>query len=232
MPISGSMSVASRTSAAPWRISARQPAASGFSGEPGTANTSRPCARACRAVISEPLPAAASTTTTPRARPEMMRLRCGKCAARGGVPGGNSETSAPRAAMRSDSAAVLRGIADVQSGAAYGDGTAAGRQRGLVRGRVDAARQTAGDDQPACAPGRRAIRAASARPAAVGWRLPTTAICAAAQQLDVAQREQQRRCVVQRSELAGISRLAAAKQLRAGRGEPAIDGRVLHVSAA
>jgi len=47
-------------------------------------------------VISEPDFAAASTTTTPRAMPEMMRLRRGKWRASGSVPSGNSATIAPR----------------------------------------------------------------------------------------------------------------------------------------
>jgi len=65
---------------------------------PGTANTSRPCSAASLAVINEPLPSAASTTTTPSERPLRMRLRRGKCAARGGDPRGNSVSSAPASA--------------------------------------------------------------------------------------------------------------------------------------
>ena len=42
------------------------------------ANTSF-CSSACRAVINEPDCSAASTTKTPCDRPEMMRLRRGKC---------------------------------------------------------------------------------------------------------------------------------------------------------
>ena len=45
---------------------------------PGTAKTSRFCSIAWLAVESEPLRGVASTTTTPRQRPEMIRLRCGK----------------------------------------------------------------------------------------------------------------------------------------------------------
>ena len=61
------------------------PAERGSSGEPGTANTSRPCSAAIRAVISEPERWAASTMTTPTAAPEISRLRRGKSAARGRV---------------------------------------------------------------------------------------------------------------------------------------------------
>jgi hypothetical protein len=42
---------------------------------PGTAKTSRPCSSASRAVMSEPESSEASTTTTPRLSPLMMRLR-------------------------------------------------------------------------------------------------------------------------------------------------------------
>ena len=38
-----------------------------------------------------PLCSGASRTTTPRLRPLMIRLRTGKCPARGSVPGGYSE---------------------------------------------------------------------------------------------------------------------------------------------
>ena len=51
--------------------------------EPGTANTSRPCSAAMRAVISDPERRAASTTTTPSEVPEISRLRRGKSRARG-----------------------------------------------------------------------------------------------------------------------------------------------------
>jgi len=54
--------------------------------EPGIANTSRPCSAASRAVMSEPEAGAASTTSVPRDKPAMMRLRCGKLGASGGVP--------------------------------------------------------------------------------------------------------------------------------------------------
>ena len=53
---------------------------------PGTANTSRPCCKAKRAVIIAPDFMSASTMTTPRTRPLMIRLRGGKLAASGPVP--------------------------------------------------------------------------------------------------------------------------------------------------
>jgi len=46
---------------------------------PGTANTSLPSSRAKSAVIKEPLRSAASTTTTPRDKPLIIRFRAGKC---------------------------------------------------------------------------------------------------------------------------------------------------------
>ena len=67
---------------------------------PGTANTSRPCSSAQRAVIREPLRSVASTTTTPRARPLMRRLRDGKWCDSGRVPNGCSESTAPPPSMR------------------------------------------------------------------------------------------------------------------------------------
>src|SRR6266852_3456327 len=73
------------------------------------ASTSRPCSAARRAVMSEPESRAASTTRQPRARPEMRRLRRGKFPALGGVPSGNSDTSAPRNKISSASGSLRRG---------------------------------------------------------------------------------------------------------------------------
>ena len=47
----------------------------GQRGGPGTAKTSCPCSSASRAVISDPDLRAASTTSTPADKPEMIRLR-------------------------------------------------------------------------------------------------------------------------------------------------------------
>ncbi len=46
--------------------------------DPGKAKTSRPCSSAQRAVTSEPLRKAASTTSTPLLRPLIMRFLRGK----------------------------------------------------------------------------------------------------------------------------------------------------------
>ena len=62
---------------------------------PGTASTSRPCSSAKRAVIRAPLRTPASTTTTPRDRPESIRLRCGKVHFAGLVSTGYSLTTVP-----------------------------------------------------------------------------------------------------------------------------------------
>ena len=63
----------------------------------GTANTSRPCSPASRAVMSEPERRAASTMTTPSASPEISRLRRGKSRVRGSQLSGISEIAAPSA---------------------------------------------------------------------------------------------------------------------------------------
>ena len=94
---------------APWRSRSLPPRARGSSGEPGTANTSRPISWAMRAVIRLPERGAASTTTTPSDRPAMMRLRRGKWRACGAVPGGASVTTAPRSAIGRCSAACSGG---------------------------------------------------------------------------------------------------------------------------
>src|SRR5262249_6042499 len=62
---------------------------------PGTANSSRLCSRAQRAVMRVPLYSPASTTSTPRASPLMMRLRIGKFCGAAKLLRGNSLTSAP-----------------------------------------------------------------------------------------------------------------------------------------
>ena len=66
---SSSTSSADSASLAPSRIRRWQPRARGEWMEPGIAKTSRPHSAARRAVISDPLCTAASTTSTPRARP-------------------------------------------------------------------------------------------------------------------------------------------------------------------
>jgi hypothetical protein len=108
-PSAARTSAADSTRVAPSRSSWLVPRWRGSSGLPGTAMTSRPCSAARRAVISEPDCGAASTTTTPRLRPEISRLRRGKWRACGTAPSGRSETMAPHAAIRSMSPAFSLG---------------------------------------------------------------------------------------------------------------------------
>ena len=110
---------------------------------PGTAKTSRPCSRAKRAVISDPLLSAASTTTTPSARPLIMRFLDGKLPGDGGAPGGNSVRSAPVRAISSPQVRVGGRIVHVQPAAQDRQCPSAGFERPAVGGGVDAERKAA-----------------------------------------------------------------------------------------
>ena len=127
------------TSLAPWRISAWQPRDCGEWIEPGIANTSLPCSAASRAVISEPDCSAASTTSVPRDRPAMMRLRLGKFWLSGGVPSGNSLTIRPACRDAVRQVAVPGRVDAVQPGADH-----------RHRGRAGAGRRRA-SSAPSCA---------------------------------------------------------------------------------
>ncbi len=70
--------VRSRRASRPSRMSRWPPFENGEWIDPGSANTSRPCSPASRAVMSDPDDSVASTTSTPRARPLTRRLRRGK----------------------------------------------------------------------------------------------------------------------------------------------------------
>ena len=87
------------TSFAPSLISLWQPLLCGLSIEPGIAITSRPISPASRAVMSEPLSNAASTTKTACAKPAINRFLRGKLPAKGRVPNGNSDTITPCSAI-------------------------------------------------------------------------------------------------------------------------------------
>ncbi len=94
------------------RNRARQPAVAHSDGRPGAANTARPCSRACRAVMSAPLPMGASMTSVARLSPLMMRLRRGKVPRVGAESGGCSPTMAPpEARMAAARPACARGPA-------------------------------------------------------------------------------------------------------------------------
>ena len=125
------------------------PSARGSSGWPGTANTSRPCSAAVRAVISVPDRRAASTISTPSAMPEMMRLRRGKSCARGTKPGGVLADQAAALADLALQLGMLRRIDVVEAAGEHGNGAVL--ERRLVRRRVDAAGQPGGDDEAGAA---------------------------------------------------------------------------------
>ena len=139
---------------------------------PGTANTSRPCSIACRAVISAPLRSAASTTITPSDRPLMMRFRCGNVPASGCRARRRLADQGPVGGDLVGQLVVLRRIDVHHAAGQHGDGPAAGRQRAAMGGRVDAAGQAADDRQsgPGQAP---ASRSACRRPYCVPCRVPT-----------------------------------------------------------
>ena len=101
-----------------------------------------------RAVISAPDASPASTTSTVSASATMMRLRAGNCFARGGVPGGYSESRPPAAATIVVQRRVAIGIDDVDAAAEHREGHAARVERAAMRGRVDPER-AARDDREA-----------------------------------------------------------------------------------
>ena len=109
---------------------------------PGTAMTSRPCSSADRAVMSDPLFANASMTTTAIERPLMMRFRSGKCSGRGPEPGGMLAQDRPRSNHLFGQVPMLRGIDDV------GARTEHGNRRPAAASRRDAPRR------PRLSPGR------------------------------------------------------------------------------
>src|SRR5690625_1656568 len=76
---------------------------------PGTAPNGRPSFTACRAVLSAPERKAASTTTVPRARAAIKRLRVRNRARVGAEPGGSSLTISPELATCSNTCALPRG---------------------------------------------------------------------------------------------------------------------------
>ncbi len=123
---------------APWRSRLLVPRDRGSSGEPGIANTSRPCSPAIRAVISEPERRVASITRTPRAMPEMILVAAREMTRlrhRAGFGLGDQHTTFLDGFVEPG---VLFGIDHVDSAAQ--DGRGAGFQRARVGRGVDSAR--------------------------------------------------------------------------------------------
>ena len=151
---------------APSRIRALGPSERSSKIRPGTAQTSRPRSRAWRAVTSEPERGAACTTRVPPASAAMIRLRTGKCQARGGsTPQGNSVTRAPRAAISSPEPRVALRVVDPQAAAEHGDRPPAGGGQGAAVGRgVDPAGEAGDAPPPRPRRGARANSSATSRP--------------------------------------------------------------------
>jgi len=120
------------------------PAERGSSGLPGTANTSRPCSPANRAVISEPDRSAASTTTTPSEIPEFRQLWRGESFPRGEKPGARSLIRSPCSPIERCSSSFLP--VDIVNTAGK-KGNSATRKCGKVSCGVDATGETRGDDE-------------------------------------------------------------------------------------
>ena len=121
------------------------PSARGSSGEPGTANTSRPCSSAIRAVISEPERRAASTTTTPTRQSGDQPVAAGKVA---GARLPAERHFGDRGAVGQDGvgeAGMFGRIDAIVAAGQHGDGAAA--EARTMRGGVDAARQARDDGE-------------------------------------------------------------------------------------
>ena len=87
------------TGFAPSRMSLLVPTEASEVMGPGTASTSFPCSRARSTVIRAPERAGASTTSTPKDSPAMIRLRRGNVHCVPPCSKGNSEITAPEAAI-------------------------------------------------------------------------------------------------------------------------------------
>ena len=115
---------------------------------PGTTMTGRPSRRACAAVLSAPERICASTTTVPRVRAAMTRLRWRK---RGLVGCGTwrqlSHQDATLAADPTEQLDVASGIDRVHATGEHRDRRTARHQRAPVGSSIDAV-GTTGDDRP------------------------------------------------------------------------------------
>ena len=115
---------------------------------PGTASTSRPCPKAQRAVISDPLLSPASTTTTARQSPLIIRFRNGKNL---GCGRSRQQLAQHRASRRNvvREPLMLRWIHNIGSGSEHPDGLPARGEGPSVYSGVDPAREAADHDQAA-----------------------------------------------------------------------------------
>ena len=229
-----STSAASVTSVAPCLSRPLVPSARGSSGEPGTANTSRPCSSAMRAVISEPERRAASTTTTPSDKAGDQPVAAREIA-RARLPAERhfGDRGALRQDLRRAAATCSRRIDVIVAAGQHRD--RAGREARAMGGGVDAARQSRDDARSQL----RRVRARAARrissPAAEALREPTIATIGLRQRRELAAHREQRRRIVDHAQplrivgfaerdqrdaeprAAAISRSASARgQMRAG----------------
>ena len=196
---------------APWRIRSLVPRPAGRAASPAPRTPRGPARAARRAVISEPERSAASTTTTPSDRPEMIRLRRGKVAGLRRRCRAASRLTTQRRARRcaSSERAFSGGIDDVDAAGQHGDG--AGRRARLVRRGVDAARQARDDDEAGLRRARRRGRAAKRCAGGRGVARADDGDGAARQQLAPAARPEISGGVGERGERGGIVGFAAAR---------------------
>ncbi len=95
--------------------------------------------------MSDPLFSDASTTTTARLNPLMMRFLRGKCRGSGLAPGGNSLMTLPAAWMAAMSSRCSRGIGHVGPIPENSHGPASGIEGPTMGGAVDATGQSTDD---------------------------------------------------------------------------------------
>jgi hypothetical protein len=123
-------------------------------------------------VISEPLSGAASTTSTPRDSPEMIRLRRGKVGGDGRRAERKFGNDGAAFGNRQRQFLIAGGVEAVGARADDGDGFATGGQRAAMGGGIDAEGEAA-DDAQAGASQRFGEISAVCRPCGVALRLPT-----------------------------------------------------------
>ena len=154
------MSAAVSVNFAPWRISSWQPRLKGLVDRTG--NREHLPVHGRREPRRDQGAAAARRFDHQRAETQGgdERFRCGKFSRRGGVPSGNSLTSAPCRRISLAQALVAARIDDVDPDAQHGEGDSLRRERAAVRGAVDAFGEPAGDGESRA---RRAVRRSQRR---------------------------------------------------------------------